>query len=205
MEGGKTNHPHPHHEQANDPGDEPEAEMEPQLRPRIYVASLSDYNAGRLHGIWLDADQDPEDLRLHITAMLRRSRQPAAEEWAIHDFEGFNGLHLGEWENLEHVSRVATGIKEHGAAFAHWATLVSDDDGLDRFEETYLGTWNSLTDYADHILEDLGLDQELDRCVPENLRPYVTLDAAGFGRDLQLGGDITVVEGEGRVYVFGSQ
>lgn len=41
-------------EQTTDQGpggpEEPEADTEPQLEPRIYVASLSDYNAGGLHG-----------------------------------------------------------------------------------------------------------------------------------------------------------
>lgn len=31
--------------------------------PRIYVASLSDYNAGTLHGKWIDADQSAEDIQ----------------------------------------------------------------------------------------------------------------------------------------------
>lgn len=128
-----------------------------------------------------------------------------AEEWAIHDFEGFNGLHLGEWENLEHVSKIAKGIREHGLAYAHWATLVAEDDELDQFEDAYLGHWPSVTDYAEDVLEDLGLDSELERCVPENLRPYVRLDAEGFGRDLQIGGDISVVAGDGGVYIFTSR
>ena len=37
--------------------------------PRIYVASLSDYNAGHLHGRWIDADQDPDAIREEIAAM----------------------------------------------------------------------------------------------------------------------------------------
>lgn len=206
MEGGETN---PSQErQQPEAAEEPEPDMEPEprLEPRIFVASLSDYNAGRLHGIWLDAAQDPEDLQIRINNMLARSDEPHAEEWAIHDFEGFNGLHLGEWENLAHVSRVAKGIQQHGEAFAHWATLVSTDEELDDFEDNYLGRWKSVTDYAEHILDDLGLDQELNRCVPENLRPYVKLDAEGFGRDLELGGGITAVEGQaGGVYVFSSR
>src|SRR5436189_4774564 len=57
--------------------------------PRIYAATLSDYNAGRLHGAWIDADQDPEELQAEIDAMLAKSAEPVAEEWAIHDYEGF--------------------------------------------------------------------------------------------------------------------
>src|SRR5581483_3902347 len=82
-------------EQADAPAPDP-AERQPEIIPRIYVASLADYNAGRLHGVWIDAAQEPDDLQLHINAMLARSTEPIAEEWAIHDFEGFNGLHLGE-------------------------------------------------------------------------------------------------------------
>lgn len=30
--------------------------------PQIWIASLADYTNGRLHGPWIDAAQDPEDL-----------------------------------------------------------------------------------------------------------------------------------------------
>ena len=38
--------------------------------PRIYVASLSDYNAGRLHGVWLEAT-DLDSVRVGVAAMLK--------------------------------------------------------------------------------------------------------------------------------------
>lgn len=41
--------------------------------PRIYVASLSDYNAGRLHGEWIDATQELDDIWAEIHAMLAKS------------------------------------------------------------------------------------------------------------------------------------
>src|SRR5713101_9164870 len=78
--------------------------------PRIYVASLSDYNAGRLHGAWINANQEPEELQAAISAMLAKSKEPIAEEWAIHDYEGFEPLRLSEYESIEHVSRIAHGI-----------------------------------------------------------------------------------------------
>lgn len=53
--------------------------------PRIYVASLSDYNAGRLHGSWLDANQPVDQLNDGVQAMLASSTEPLAEEYAIHD------------------------------------------------------------------------------------------------------------------------
>src|SRR5436853_7803697 len=55
------------HELSRDPSGgvaEPEQTVERPTRagPRIYVASLRDYNAGRLHGVWRQADQEVEEL-----------------------------------------------------------------------------------------------------------------------------------------------
>ena len=60
--------------------------------PRIYVASLADYNSGRLRGRWIDADQPAEAIREQIVEMLAESNEPIAEEWAIHDYENFGDL-----------------------------------------------------------------------------------------------------------------
>jgi antirestriction protein len=183
-----------------------EREESDQIVPRIYVASLYDYNAGILHGTWIEADQDPEDIQEAIDGMLLASPSGhQAEEWAIHDFEGFNGLHLGEWENLTHVSTVAKGIAEHGLAFAHWATLAATDEELDGFDDAYLGHWQSVADYARDVREDRGLFEQVEAHVPENLRPYVTLDVSAYGRDLLLGGDIAAAEGDGGIYVFSNR
>src|SRR4051794_22832572 len=76
-------------------------EAEPRNRPRIYVASLSDYNAGRLHGTWIDTNQTVEEVGGEITAMLALSPEPGAKEWAIHDHEGFGPYHVGEYESLQ--------------------------------------------------------------------------------------------------------
>ncbi len=54
--------------------------------PKIYVDCLSAYNAGTLHGSWIDANQDAEDIHEEIQEMLSESPEPVAEEWAIHDF-----------------------------------------------------------------------------------------------------------------------
>lgn len=130
-------------------------EHEPTLRPKIYVASLSDYNAGRLHGEWIDANQPAEDLTAAVAKMLSRSPEPGAEEYAIHDYDQFGPTRLDEYTSLETVSRLAQGLIEQGPAFGHWASYVDNDpDELDRFEETYRGHWPSLSDYASDLLAD---------------------------------------------------
>jgi antirestriction protein len=76
-------------------------------RPRIYVASLADYNAGRLHGTWIDADRPAHEIRAKVARMLAASREPMAEEWAVHDYQGFPGCRLSESSDFDYVSEVA--------------------------------------------------------------------------------------------------
>ena len=175
--------------------------------PRIYVASLTDYNAGRLHGAWLNAAQEPEELAEAIQAMLGASPEPWAEEFAIHDYENWAPLRLDEFESLEVVATIAKGIAEHGPAFAHWAALVGtrEPEALARFENAYLGHFDSLTEYGEQLLDDFGLRTELEEAVPELLAGYVHIDVAGFVRDLEGSGQITTSEGDGGVYVFEGQ
>lgn len=184
--------------------DERRPEREPRQSPRIYVASLSDYNAGRLHGRWIDADQGDDELWSEVEAMLEASSEAVAEEWAIHDYEGFGPLRLGEYEELRTVAKVARGIAEHGSAYAHWADIVGtgDQGALERFGDCYLGHYESVEAYAEELLADMGAFELVERSVPEHLQPYVTVDVAGFARDLELSGDITTSEGDGGVYVF---
>lgn len=61
---------------------------------RIYVADLAAYNAGYLHGVWIDACDDVSDIREQIKAMLAASPVEDSEEHAIHDDEGFGGYAL---------------------------------------------------------------------------------------------------------------
>ncbi len=179
-------------------------ETKPHVQPRIYVASLSDYNAGRLHGVWLDADVDEETLHEGVRSMLASSSEPLAEEYAIHDYENFGPLRVGEFDSLDNVSRIGQGIAAHGMAFAHWASLVGSGNAeiLERFEDAYRGHWENLEAYADSLIDDLGLHEAVGRAVPEFLAAYVHVDTAGFARDLELSGDITTSVGDGGVYVF---
>ncbi len=172
--------------------------------PRIYVASLSDYNAAILHGEWIAAAQKVDDLGTAVTKMLARSpSDPRAEEFAIHDFEGFGYYRVGEYDSLDWISRVANGIAEHGLAFAAWAERCDrDTDMLEHFEDAYLGEYESQADYATLLLDDLDIEQLIGEHIPESLQPYVNIDAEAFGNDLVLSGDIAVVEQEHGVWVF---
>jgi antirestriction protein len=182
---------------------ERQEQQRPRVQPRVYVASLSDYVAGRLHGEWIDADQEPKELGVAIARMLGRSPMAGAEESAIHDYEGFYGLRLDEYEGLTTVSRVAKGIVEHGEAFALLASYASPDD-LDFLDaamsDSYLGAWDSMEAFAEHVTDDMGVEAYI-AVAPESYRQYLKVDTALLARDLEM--ELTVLEGsDGRVHVF---
>lgn len=176
--------------------------LEPD-HPRIYVASLIDYNAGRLHGAWLVADADIERLQAGVQAMLAASPEPLAEEYAIHDYEGFGDVHLSEYEDLGRVAVIGSGIATYGEAFAAWVSVLDGGEAVSvqRFEEAFRGTWASLTAYADDLLADLGAESYL-TAIPDWLQPYVELRNEAFARDIVLGGDIAAIEGTAGVHIF---
>lgn len=167
--------------------------------PRVYVACLAAYNNGRLHGAWIDANQDADDLAREIQAMLSKSPEPRAEEWAIHDYEGFGSLRLSEWESVEHVAAIAAGIGDHGEAFAAWLCNDSSRDPQDResFTDAYRGEWDSLRDYADNLADELGLTDAAEN----SGSPYVVVDVDAFARDLDIELE-TAESGSHSIYVF---
>ncbi len=179
-------------------------EHEPALHPRVWIGSLADYNAGVLHGAWLDAAQEPEELEAAVDDLLARSPTPGAEEWAIFDSDDFGGLRIDEHEGLDTVSRLARGLVEHGPAFAAWAEIAGrEPDDLGRFGAAYLGRWDSLLQYAEQLFEDLGYAELLAQALPREMQPYVRFDAEGFGRDLVLGGEISYSDStDGGVWLF---
>lgn len=201
------NEKQPQHNSGDQPPEQLEArggrESEPQPSPRTYVASLADYNNGSLHGVWLDAAREPEAIHADIQAMLARSRTPGAEEFAIHDYEDFGVCVVHEYDSIELVSRIARGIQQHGHAFAAWAEVnEGTPERFDDFSEAYLGHFDSLTDYADHLLDDLGYTNELS-LLPESVRRYLRFDTEAMGRDMLLGGDIHAYPAaDGGVWIF---
>lgn len=206
--------------------------------PRIYVASLSDYNAGVLHGAWIDANQSADQIQAEVSAMLRESKHPnvtvdciecdgkgerdiiggtepcpycnqtgqvpSAEEWAIHDYEGFAGFKVSEHQSFEDVSCMAKAIEDHGAAFAVWHNYAPDynTDESD-FQEAYAGEWDSLADYVQDYWDQCGsfdCDKTSDN---QWWHPANYIDWERMGEDLQRSGDIWTHDADGgKIYVF---
>jgi antirestriction protein len=130
-------------------------------KPRIYVACLAAYNSGSCTVAgWMPPDQRRTSTRTSKD-MLGHSPVPGAEEWAIHDYEGFCGLCLGEYEDVEGVAALAAIIEKHGEAVAHYI----NDRGRDYvdleklevdFEDAFVGQYESPLDFAESNVEELG-------------------------------------------------
>jgi antirestriction protein len=185
--------------------EERNGEQHPKTTPKVWIASLSDYNAGDLHGAWVSADQEPEEIWEGINEVLGSSRQPRAEEWAVFDYEGFGPMRLSEYEGVEQLSRLGRGIGAHGEAFAVFADLVGpgDDELLQYFEDSFLGHFESAVAYAEDYLEDVGIERTLDQAVPGSLRPYVRIDTEALVRDMEIEGSLIVADDPGGgVFLF---
>ncbi len=179
-------------------------DTERQDTPRIYVTSLADYNAGRLHGRWIAAAQPAEDIHAAIQEMLSESPESVAEEWAIHDYEHFGDLRLSEFADIENVAATARGIVEHGAVFAglvgHFGGTQYVEEASRYMTDAYRGAFDRLSDYAQELIEDC-YSKELAK-LPGFIRYHI--DFKGIADDMQLSGDIFTVECDGQIHVFDS-
>ncbi len=196
---------------------------------RLYVASLSDYNNGHLHGVWIDLDSstDRAEIDEAIREMLRGSRFPNIKV----PCEDCNGTgQCGESQTCSNCD----GSGEVPSA-EEWA--VHDYEGIPAAFGEYpdlddlLEFVQGVEDHGDAFrafVEDQGvhefihadfqdkyageadsesdwIEQYLDDCgildeVPENLRCY--FDAQAYLRDMKLSGDIDFVDFDGTTYAF---
>lgn len=170
------------------------------LEPRIYVASLSDYSAGRLHGRWILAGYGADEIREEIQEMLAASSVPPAAEWAIHASDGFDGLHIDEHADLEAVADAAELLDEYGAkaaqVIAYYGGLGDLDEARETLEGRYAGSAESLEDWAEEYATDRGLVAK----VPDELAPHLNFES--YGRTFEANGDIFTVWVDGDLHIF---
>ena len=181
--------------------DSTKPEQPPQLHPKADFACLSAYNNSRLHGAWIDLNRDPSDVQSDIDQMLANSPEPGADECAVHDYEGFGPIRISEYESLDRLTDLAQRIEKYGPAFAAWVHHCEPED-LGDFAESYAGDWNSRTDYVEDLVDHLGITDLIDAHLTGPLQNYVRVDIEALARDLELAGEITVVEHEHGVWIF---
>lgn len=157
--------------------------LKTNFKPRIYVACLSAYSNGYLHGAWIDAAQEPWSIYDDVKAMLATSPIAGAEEWAIHDYEDFGGVRIEEYTGFERVSALAGFIVEHGEIGAALLDYFSGDldEAQQAITDRYMGEHASLADYVQELTEETTP-------IPQPLRFYI--DWHGMARDAELNGEL---------------
>ena len=163
---------------------------------QIYVADLAAYNHGKLHGVWIDATKSVDEIFDIINTLLENSPEEDAEEFAIHDYEGFEGLNISEYEGIKSAHDKAIFIEEHGAlggaVASHFGSNL--DDAKRALEDGYIGAYRSIEDYAREIREDC---HEL----PAYIERYI--DYESMGRDMEMNGDFFTIEpGYQKLHLF---
>jgi antirestriction protein len=182
---------------------EPQAAFDyqpPSLAPptsdpiRIYVACLAAYNNGHLHGEWINVT-DEASIWEAVQAMLLRSPIEEAEEWAIHDYEGFEGAEVGEYFSFANVVELAEYIGERGRLGAEVLNYYGGniEDAKARFDE-YAGEYESLAAYAEELTEQTG------ETIPQRLAPYI--DYKAMAHDYEQSGDFLTFRVGGSVHIF---
>ena len=188
---------------------------------RFYAACLASYNNGILHGAWIDASTDVDEMQDAINAMLRASRfpnvtvehdgkrVPSAEEWAMHDKDGDELDGLGEYCGLQAIAnRIELaelaeselgddGMEIVNAFYDRWGQC--DDapaDMIERVRDAYQGTFRDLEAWADDYWESSGMYDG----IPEHARAYV--DVERWARDAEMGGDIFTADVSGGLAIF---
>ena len=171
------------------------------LEPAIYAACLAAYNRGLLHGAWIAVEDDADAVRAAIAAMLAASPVVGAEEWAIHDHEGFGGVAIGEYAAIDRVVEVAAFLRRRGRLGALVLDHLDGDLGAasTALDEQYHGLFDSLAEVFQSLTED-------SLTIPAALQAYIDWDA--MARDAELNGEVftlAAAEGQGApgaVHVF---
>ncbi|AFY71957.1 Antirestriction ArdA family protein (plasmid) [Thalassoporum mexicanum PCC 7367] len=165
---------------------------------KIYVADLAAYNNGKLYGVWINACLDLDEIQEQINIMLSNSPEDCAEEYAIHDYEGFNGYELSEYTGIKTAHEIACFIAEYpdlaGALLCHFGGSI--EEARQAIEDNYVGCYKSLADYAEELTD--SIDQ-----IPDNIAYYI--DYERMGRDMELSGDIyTIATAYDEIHIFWS-
>lgn len=178
-----------------------ERECQDDDAPQIYVACLSAYNNGKLHGMWIDCTQEASEIQEDIEWMLSWSpcrNYEACEEWAIHDYQNWHGIHIDEYEDIEKLTELAQALSEYGAAYATYYEYQGSEASAEDFQEHYYGQYETEEDFVYDQLEEQGVFKKLEEMGIPSL--YLNLEA--IARDWFIDSFYSAEEGYRKVHIF---
>lgn len=185
-----------------------QAEQATAQRIAVWCGALAAYNAGCLHGEWLDADVEPDVLWDGVHHILATSPEPNEEEFGWFDHEGFEGIRIGEHDSVERVTTLARLIREHGVPFACWFSYdesIDLDTADEAFTEAYIGEFDAESEFHEHLYSEHGLEDleaEAHKHLPEWATLYLRFDVEQYAFDLEQNGDVYSAERNGKHYYF---
>lgn len=182
--------------------------------PSIYVADLAAYNSAILFGKWISLKgKDSDEVYEEINAMLaegtklyseKHTLNGPHEEFAIHDYEGFGPIKVGEYDSIsdlvDHVERMGDDEDKY---FAYLSAVGEDyGDGFDA--DNVMGPYDSEEDYAWESLES-AIGTDLTSFLEAKGVPfanYIKFDAKDFAFSESCNGGISFGEYNGKTYVI---
>lgn len=170
--------------------------------PRVWPACLNCYNAGRLVGQWIDCTNATD---VTITSLHEGFEGPYSgceETWCLdHEnlpVKGEIGLaEAAQWGQC--FEEADSGQWPAVCAWVASGCYISEGTGdipsIAEFEDAYQGQWDSFSDYAAQLAEDIALTDHW----PEEAQHYFNWEV--WYRDLAY--DYTVMEApDGGVFVY---
>ena len=158
--------------------------------PAVYVGTYAKYNDGNLFGQWIDVDSfdDYDEFMDYLHRLHGDERDP---EFMVQDYENFPEAWYSEtcvcdedWFN--NVKEYADSSQQD--AMRAYIDYYGEWDA-DNFEEAYEGEYNSEEDFAEWLVDEIGMENI------QNREYYFDYDK--FARDLFIS-DYDFVDG----YVF---
>lgn len=176
-------------------------------QPRVYIASLSDYNANQHIGRWFElAEYTGKDDLLHaVTAMLaiHDSHFPLPfgqkrEEWICLDAEHLPNKLVNESPDFNAIYNYLETIEDMDDERKEaYELFIDNGNDSETFDELYQGKYGDRPyddDYtAKEYAETTFWEQHSEKDIPASVRNYI--DFGSMANDLVLGGDIWVSAG----------
>ncbi|MFK0249742.1 antirestriction protein ArdA [Amycolatopsis azurea] len=182
-----------------------EASEPRRYHPRLYITDVASQARGIDFGLWIDANQSPEELDADIAAMLASSPTIGAADWAVRNAEDFAGLTVPEAADTAYLSRLGSGVARYGEAFAAYVSWCDPTtEQLEKFADYFVGTYRSLEAWGLAAVTEMGWPEQLRQNLDAELVRYLRIDYAAWARDAIANptGNLHATEGEDGIHVF---
>lgn len=166
--------------------------------PQVWVGCLSCYNAGRLRGKWITAEQAAAEIADDAITYGGQAEQITTEyadghtitrtvcakcggdEFDVFDHENtIRPVTVGQFYDMaEHLDEMNRDTHEALTALAEWLGMETLDELITYHDDYYCGQWDKFEQFAENYADDVG---DL-AAIPEHLRDYFDIDR--YARDL---------------------